>query len=46
MEWIVEYKEYWFDCDVEYVEQTLNITADSKEEAIIIGYNGTQWNIS
>jgi len=35
--WIVEYKEYWFDCNSEYEEQTLNVQAETEEEAEKIG---------
>lgn len=37
MEWIFEYTEYWYDCNTNYEEQTLNITANTKEEAITKG---------
>lgn len=33
-DWIIEYKEYWFDCDVENEELTLNVVCETKEEAI------------
>jgi hypothetical protein len=35
--WIIEYKEYWFDCNSEYEEQTINVQAETKEEAEKIG---------
>ncbi len=35
--WIIEYKEYWFDCDVENIEKTININAGTYEEAKNIG---------
>lgn len=35
--WIIEYKEYWFDCDVEHEEQTINVNAETYEEAKKIG---------
>lgn len=37
IDWIVEYKEYWYDCNTEYEECTLNIKAATKEEAEKIG---------
>ena len=33
-DWIIEYKEYWFDCNVENEELTLNVVCKTKEEAI------------
>ncbi len=36
-EYTIEYKEYWFDCDVEYEEETLHIEANNEMEAIKIG---------
>lgn len=33
-DWIIEYKEYWFDCNFENEELTLNVVCKAKEEAI------------
>ena len=33
-DWIIEYKEYWFDCNVENEELTLNVVCETEEEAI------------
>ncbi len=37
IDWIVEYKEYWYDCCTEYEECTLNVKASTKKEAEKIG---------
>lgn len=37
MDWVIEFTAYWYDCGSTWKEQTINVTADTKEEAEAIG---------